>query len=156
MSQVDPDQPIYDMFTLERVESNQLLGLSYVAVMLTILGVLALVLAAVGVYGVMSHATAERTHEIGIRLALGAQRADVLGMALRSGMILAVIGALIGLPASIALARLMASLLYGVSSSDLLSFAGGTVLLLGISAIACYLPARRAMRVDPMVALRYE
>jgi putative ABC transport system permease protein len=153
---VDPDQPIDEVWTLEKVISNQVLGLSYVAVMLSALGVIALVLASIGVYGVMAYTVSERTHEIGVRLALGAQRRDVMNLVLSRGVILAVIGLLIGLPVSVALSQLLADVIFGVSAGDVTTFAGVTLLLCVITMLACYIPARRAMRVDPIVALRYE
>ncbi len=153
---VDPDQPIDEVWTLEKVISTQLLGLSYVAVMLSALGVIALVLASIGVYGVMAYSVSERTHEIGVRLALGAQQRDVMNLVLTRGVILTSIGLLIGLPVSVALAQLLAGVIFGVSAGDLTTFVGTTLLLCVITMLACYIPARRAMRVDPIVALRYE
>jgi putative ABC transport system permease protein len=153
---VDPDQPIDEVWTLQKVISNQVLGNSYVAVMLSVLGMIALVLASIGVYGVMAYSVSERTHEIGVRLALGAKQADVLKLVLTRGVMLISIGLLIGLPASVALAQLLAGLIFGVSAGDLTTFFGVTLLLCAVTILACYVPARRAMRVDPMVALRHE
>jgi putative ABC transport system permease protein len=153
---VDPDQPIDEVWTLQKVISNQLLGLAYVAVMLSVLGMIALVLASIGVYGVMAYSVSERTHEIGVRLALGAQRRDVMRLVLTRGVMLTSIGLLIGLPLSIALAQLVAGIIFGVSAGDLTTFVGVTLLLCAITMLACYIPARRAMSVDPIVALRYE
>jgi len=153
---VDPDQPIYEIKTLDRVISESVVGLSYVAVMMGVLGLIALVLAAVGVYGVMAYAVAERTHEIGVRLALGAQPREIMRLILSRGVFLLALGLAIGLPISYAFARLLASLIFGVSSTDAGVFFLITIFLAAISLAACYIPAHRAMSVDPIVALRYE
>jgi putative ABC transport system permease protein len=153
---VDPNQPIFDIFTLQRVIHDQILGLSYVAVMLGVMGVIAVILASVGVYGVMAYSVAERIHEIGVRMALGAQPRDVLRMVLRRGVVLTAIGLGIGLSISLVFARFLAGLLFGVSASDSFTFVGITVLLTVVALLSCYFPARRATQVDPLVALRYE
>ena len=153
---IDPDQPVFEVESLQTVISNQLLGLSYVAVMLAAVGFIALVLASIGVYGVMAYSVTERTHEIGVRVALGAQQREILRLVLKRGIVMTAIGLLIGLPLSVALARLLANLLYGVSSADIATFGGVTLLMCAITLLACYVPARRAARVDPLVALRYE
>jgi len=114
------------------------------------------VLAAVGIFGVVSYAASQRTHEIGIRTVLGAGRRDVLRLILGQGMKLALFGLSISMVAAFLLTRLMSSLLYSVSATDPMTFASVTIILLGVVLAACYLPARRAMRVDPMVALRHE
>jgi putative ABC transport system permease protein len=156
IASVDPDQPIFDVLPLDKVISNEILGLSYVAVMLTVMGVMALVLASIGVYGVMAFSVTERTHEIGVRMALGAQQRDVLRLVLTRGVLLTLLGLVIGLPVAFMLARLLASVIFGVSATDLVIFCGGTAVMTAIALLACYVPARRAMQVDPMVALRYE
>jgi putative ABC transport system permease protein len=153
---IDPDLPVSEFFTLERVFSDQVLGLSYVAVMLTVMGVVALVLASVGVYGVMAYSVAERTPEIGVRVAMGAQPRDVLRLIMSRGMTIISIGLLVGLPLAWGLAQLMASLIYGVSAGDVTTFAGIAVLMGAITLFACYIPTRKAMSVDPIIALRYE
>jgi putative ABC transport system permease protein len=116
----------------------------------------ALVLAAIGIYGVIAYSVAQRTREIGIRMALGAQRADMLGMILRQSLTLVIVGLVIGLVASFAATRLLKSLLYGVGAADVGTYALVVVVLGGAAFLASYIPARRAMRVDPMVALRHE
>ena len=153
---VDANQPIYDPKTLARLTYEELIGISFIAAMMAVLGLIALVLASSGVYGVMAHSVTERTHEIGIRLALGAEPGQVLRWIAGRGIRLAAIGLGIGLALAFALARLLANLMMGVSATDPLVFAGVPGLLAFVAIAACYLPARRAMRVDPIVALRYE
>ena len=156
LARIDPDQPISDIQTLEKLISNSVVGIQYVAVMLTVMGVMALVLASVGLYGVVSFMVAQRAHEVGVRLALGAQRQQVLRMFLWQGALLAAVGLAIGLPAGILLARLLASLFYGVSASDAAPLSAVAALLTVVTLLASYIPARRATSVDPLVALRYE
>jgi putative ABC transport system permease protein len=156
LSNVDPDQPMYDAMPFAHLISNQVLGLSYVAVLLSVTGLMALVLSAVGTAGVMAFSVAQRSHETGIRMALGAKPQDILYMFLLHGLKLLVLGVAIGLPLSIALAKLLSSLLFGVRSDDLLSFLTGALLLNLAVIVACYIPARRASHCDPIIALRYE
>ena len=142
--------------TMNDLMSSSIAQQRFVFLLLGCFAALALLLAAVGIYGVMSYAVSQRTHEIGIRLALGARNSNVLGMVIRSGMTLAIIGAAIGLAGALALTRLMKTLLFEVSPTDTTTFLAVSAVLVVISFIACYLPARRATKVDPLVALRYE
>ena len=153
---VDPGQPIFEVKTMARVISESTLPIAYLAVMLAIAGALAVLLASMGVYGVMAFGVTERTHEIGVRMALGANRFDTLRFILRRGSVLAGAGIAIGLPCALVLARLSAYVLYGVRSYDPFICITASAILAAIALLACYIPARRAMRVDPMVALRYE
>ena len=153
---LDAELPVFEVMTLEKVISESVLGLSYMAVMMTVLGAIALVLACVGVYGVMAYAVSERTREIGIRVALGAEKSDVLRMVIGRGIVVTAIGLSIGLVLSVMLARLLASFLYGVSATDWQIFGGVSLALAMAAILACYIPARRAMRIEPVEALRYE
>jgi putative ABC transport system permease protein len=153
---VDREQPITDMMTMEKALHNRSIGLHYMAWMMGIFGVIALVLSAVGVYGVMAYLVSEQTHEIGIRMALGAPRQNVMGMIFRRGMITIAAGLAVGLPLAYGFARLMASLIFGVSATDAASFVGIPLALVAAAALAIYVPARRAMKIDPIIALRYE
>jgi putative ABC transport system permease protein len=151
---VDPDMPIYDVKAHSQVIHDSVTGVTYVAVMMSVLGVMALVLASVGLYGVMAYAVTERTHEIGVRMALGARTRDVLQLVLRRGIALTAIGLTIGLALSYGLARLLASLIVGVAATDLATFGGVMALLAFVALAASYIPARRAARMDPLAALR--
>jgi putative ABC transport system permease protein len=153
---IDKDQPVFDVKTMQEVRAVSISLYSIGSVSMTIFAIVALLLAAVGIYGVMAFAVSQRTQEIGIRMALGARAFDVLKLVLRNGMFLAGIGALIGLAGALAITRFMSSLLFGVSPTDVLTFALVTGGLLLVALLACYLPARRATKVDPLVALRYE
>lgn len=153
---LDQNLPIFQVRTMEELVSNSMSQRRFLLWLFVIFAGLALVLAAVGLYGVMSYATLQRSHEIGVRMALGAQARDVLGMVLRQGMALALIGVAIGIVGALALTRLMKNLLFHIGTTDPLTFAAISLFLALVAALASYLPARRATRVDPMIALRYE
>ncbi|HEY8716714.1 MAG TPA: ABC transporter permease [Candidatus Acidoferrum sp.] len=153
---IDPDLPIYEVKGLDHVITESIIGIAYVAAMMAAIGFIALVLACVGVYGVMSYSVSERTHEMGIRMAMGATESSINRLVVGNGMLLTLIGIAIGLPLAFALARAMSSLLFGVTATDPFSFIGLPLILAAVAALASYLPARRAMRVDPLTALRYE
>ena len=154
--QLDPDQPITNVRTMDDLLSRALSSAKFSLWLLGLFAVLGLLLAAIGIYGVMVTAVSQRTHEIGLRMALGAQGGDVLWLVIRQGMFPVLIGVAAGLVAAIGLTRLMSTLLYEVSATDPLTLALITLLLTIVALLACYIPARRATKVDPLVALRYE
>ena len=156
VAQIDRDQPVANITTMEETLAGSLVRPRFSALLLGIFASIALLLAVVGLYGVMSYAVAERSHEIGIRVAMGAQSSDVLKMVVKQGLLMTVTGVSIGLGVALVLTRLMTSLLYEVSATDPLTFAIIPLLLIGVALGACFIPALRATKVDPMVALRYE
>jgi putative ABC transport system permease protein len=153
---IDKDQPVSDVMTMEQRLAKSVASRRFVMLLLGAFSALAVGLAAVGIYGVMAYLVVQRTQEIGVRLALGAQKRDVFKLIVGKGMVLAVIGTAIGLVASLALTRLMRSLLFGVTPTDWLTFVIVSVVLLTVALLACYIPARRATKLDPLIALRYE
>jgi predicted permease len=153
---LDPDQPIGEVNTMQGLMATSVARSRFNTILLAVFSVVALVMAAVGIYGVMSYSVQQRTHELGIRLALGAQQRDVLQLIVKQGVVLGVIGVTAGLLASLGLTRLMSSLLFEVTATDARTFAIVAVGLFSIVLMACYIPARRATKVNPLVALRYE
>jgi len=153
---IDPDQPIANASTLDKIVSDSIAQPRLSMTLMSLFGALALVLAAVGIYGLLSYAVTQRTQEMGIRLALGAQAADVLGLIMKQGLILVLLGELLGVIGAFALTRLISSLLFGVTPTDATTFIAVAAGLALVALLACYLPARRATKVDPLVALRCE
>jgi putative ABC transport system permease protein len=153
---LDPDQPVTAVRTIDELLSRTLSEARFSLSLFGLFAALALILAAIGIYGVMATTVTQRTHEIGLRMALGAQRHDVLRLILRQGMVLVLVGVAVGLVFALGLTRLMSTLLFEVSPTDPITLVAITLLLAVVALLACYLPARRATKVDPMVALRYE
>jgi putative ABC transport system permease protein len=156
VQQVDKDQPLSNIQTMDQLLADSVARRRFNMLLLGIFASVALLLAAIGIFGVMNYSVTQRTHEIGIRMALGAQAGDVLRMVVGQGMALAFIGVALGLIASFVITRVMSNLLFGVSATDPVTFAGVSLLLSVIALLACYIPARRATRVEPIIALRYE
>ncbi len=153
---VNSNLPLADVRTLDQTLADSMALTSFTLVMLAISAVVALALGLVGIYGVISYVVSQRTREIGVRMALGADRRDVSRMVLRQGMILAGMGVVIGLMAAVGLTRLLSSFLYGIEATDPVTFATAAALLTAVALVASYLPALRASRTDPLEALRFE
>jgi predicted permease len=153
---VDPDLPLSAVHTLDYYYRKSMARVSFTLVMLSLAGGMALLLGAIGLYGVIAYSVSQRTHEIGIRMALGGQREDILRLILEHGTKVALIGVAIGIAAAVGLSRFLSSLLYGVKPIDPPTFVAASLVLVSVALLACYIPARRATQVDPMVALKYE
>jgi len=153
---IDPDQPVAMVRTMDEWMATAVAGPRYRTALLALFAFVALVLASTGIYGVMSYSVSQRTHEIGVRMALGARRLDVMKLVVGQGMTLVIVGVALGVVGAIALTRVMSTLLFGVTAKDPLTFVVVAALLTLVAFVACYLPARRATKVDPLVALRYE
>jgi len=153
---IDPTQPVTNIRTLDQIVSDSIAQPRLNMLLMGLFGGLALILAAVGIYGLLSYAVTERTREIGTRMALGAQVPDVLRLVLKQGMTLALIGELIGLVGAFALTRVIRGLLFGVAPTDAMTFIAVAAVLTSVALLACYFPARRAAKVDPLVALRHQ
>jgi putative ABC transport system permease protein len=153
---VDKDQPVTNVRTMDQVFAAAISQERFQALLLGLFAALALVLACVGLYGVISYSVAQRTHEIGVRMALGARPHDVLRLVLRQGMGLTIVGLVVGIAVGLLATRVLSDMLFGVTARDPLTFVGVPALLLLVAFLACYIPARRATRIDPLVALRYE
>jgi putative ABC transport system permease protein len=154
--EVDKDQPLTEVKTLEQIKSESMASNRLQSMLLGVFAAVAVLLSAIGIYGVISYSVAQRTHELGIRAALGASTGAILGLVLRAGMWMTGIGLVMGLAGTLALSRLLATLLFGVGERDPATIASVAAILGAVAFLACYIPAHRATRVDPMVALRYE
>ena len=156
VQEIEKDQPIFNVRTMSQVRYESMVPQRLSAFMFTCFALIALLPTAIGIYAVIAYSVVQRTREIGIRMALGAQTRDVLRLVVRNGMRLALIGVAIGLAGALALTRLMTSLLFGVTATDAFTFIAMSLGLIAVALLACYIPARRATKVDPLVALRYE
>ena len=156
VAEMDKDQPLYDVRTMDSLVARSVARQRFSMTLVGVFAVLAMLLAAVGIFSVMSFLVAQRTHEIGVRMALGAQPRDILSMVVRQGLVLTLAGVCVGLAGAFALTRLMSGLLYEVSATDPVVYGSITALLAAVAVLACYVPARRATKVDPLIALRYE
>ena len=153
---LDPELPVFDVNTMEQRLYDSMARQRFSMLLLGIFAIVALLLATIGIYGVMTYWVNQRTHEIGIRIALGAQPGKILQLVIRQALVMVSLGIAIGLAGALALTRIMSSLLFGISATDRWTFALISLLLGGVALLASYIPARRAARVDPMVALRHE
>jgi putative ABC transport system permease protein len=156
MRQLDPTVPMRNLYPMEHLVSRSVAPQRFNLILLGLFAALGLLLTAVGIYGVMAYSVSQRTHEIGLRIALGAQPDDVLKLIMKQGMTLALVGVVIGIIASFAFTRAIKSLLFNVSATDALTFLAVSLALASVALLACWIPARRATKVDPIVALRYE
>ncbi len=156
VAKIDRDQPVTNIKTMSDVVAVTVAPRKFNMLLFGLFALIAMLLAALGIYGVVAYSVAERTQEIGIRMALGAQRGDVLGLIIRNGLMITLIGVAVGLALALALTRLMTTLLFGVAPNDVTTFAAVSAFLIFMALVACYVPARRATKVDPLVALRYE
>jgi putative ABC transport system permease protein len=153
---LDRDLPVFGERTMSQVAAESVSRRRFAMQLVGLFGILALLLAAVGIYGVIAYSVTQKTREIGIRVALGASRSAILRWVLKQGMILTIAGVVIGIVGALALTRLLRSLLFGVGPTDVVTYGALAVLLTIVALIACYVPARRATKVDPLIALRYE
>jgi putative ABC transport system permease protein len=156
VKEIDPDQPIYNPRTMGEIRAESVEGERLTLTLLSLFASIALVLAIVGIYGVMSYSVTQRTHEIGIRMAIGARPLDVFKMILGQGMKLALIGVGLGLVGAFIVTRFMATMLFGIEPTDATTFGAITAILIAVALLACYLPGRRATKVEPTISLRYE
>ena len=156
MESLTPNVPVHSIITMDQVVKRSMANRRFSLELLGVFAAVALLLAAIGIYGVMSYSFSQRTHEVGIRVALGAQRLDILRMAVGEGMLVVAIGLVAGIAGAVAVTRVFQSMLFGVDATDPVTLAVVAGILAAVALLACYIPARRATRVDPLVALRVE